>query len=273
MGGLWAKAKAQFERHRTKYLGLAISITILIWLLQGIIGLFSFQVSVGVTLNIIMFFVVIGLDYLVGLKRPGDVEVYEKEKAAAERIRQYIRDEGVDQVRLIEYSTGSIRESWLNYVDDIKGVKIRLLMRHPSTVTEHQRQDRICPSIRDLARRFGETSDLQIMCYSTPASLRGRNFDDKFLVVGWYTYYRDGTRLIDGQPEMRVRGHDNPMTAAFTSNKAGACLKEMFNWYFDNLWEYGMPLQDICGHHPWCSECRSRPTGEWLSKTNPRVTS
>ncbi|MGE5397186.1 MAG: hypothetical protein ACM3MK_06565 [Chitinophagales bacterium] len=268
---VWEKAKQYYQKYQKWFIRFIFIVVVFIWLLPPVIGkTLPVEKSISVTMGVILFFMFIMLDHLLSIKEPDKIEVYPNEHGVGERIRSYIAEEAPHHVKMIEYSTGSIRQSWLQNLDGVRDVRIDLLMRHPASTTDYQRKFRICPAIVELSRRFGSTSNFNVVCYSSPAGLRGRNFDDRFLVVGWYTYYLDPTRLVDGKPELRVVGDGNALVASYANSEKGAFLKNMFNRVFDDLWRNGSPLEEVCGAYPWCDDCMGKPPADWLKKTNPR---
>ena len=81
--------------------------------------------------------------------------------------------------------------------------------------------------LEQLSRDFKAHTNVEIRCDSTPGSLKGRKFNDKFITVGWYTY-------VPGENELY--GHTNCMVSAYINGAEGYKLKEMFDRAFDRLW-------------------------------------
>lgn len=262
---IWDRIRRYFERTRKWYMGGMLAAIVVVWLLSSVVqALLSFEKSMAITITMILFFIFLILDNLISIKGPDNVEIYKDEDAVAERIKQYFGENKVRRIRLIEYSTRSIRDVWLhNLITKVDGVQIELLMCHRETgISDHQKKNRICIGIKELFRRFEEQGNLKIVCYKEPASIRGRNFDDKLIVIGWYTY-----RIDEKKSELRIQGHSNPLVVASVKTEAGVRLRDMFNETFQNLWKNGTPLETVCNR---CSQRESScPSAEWLKKTNP----
>lgn len=140
--------------------------------------------------------------------------------------------------------------------------QVRLLICHPdNAISEVQRGDRICVAIRQLYHKTKDVdiSGLRVKCYDIPASLRGRNFDDQFVAVGWYTYRYDMDHTT------RIRGDGNVMIGASTSNEEGIKIHDFFKKCFDGeMWPAAKQLKEVCGHFEFCKTCPDKPTIDWL---------
>jgi hypothetical protein len=75
-------------------------------------------------------------------------------------------------------------------------------------------------------------SQLEVGFYDLPASLRGRSFDDTYLQLSWYTFFKEsesGATLI--------RGETNPFIATYGITAEGRAMRRFFREQFEKLWE------------------------------------
>jgi hypothetical protein len=155
-------------------------------------------------------------------------------------------------VYLLEFSSRSIH-TLLNHLIK-KKIKVQLLIAHPEIAPNEFQRNRIRSTIRDLMNLFDHAAQdkLEIRCYKQNPSLRGRLFGEGLLSVGWYTF---GTkRLMDSQlkPELleerkpqTIHGDTNPIINFDPNSEDGNSVKMMFLRVFDDLWETGIPLNDV----------------------------
>jgi len=120
---------------------------------------------------------------------------------------ELIEREKPSKVQSIEYGSKAIK-GILEKLKEVKAKKIELLICDPNHTITHederlfhsahpkgedsQKKIRICPAIQDLAYIFSNPDKIRIRCYRTPGSLRGINFGDKWIQMGWYTYDERG---------------------------------------------------------------------------------
>jgi hypothetical protein len=106
------------------------------------------------------------------------------DKENERQLREYITSHVPKRVDLLEYSAHSVHY----LIEELarQGAAMRLLIRDPRVVNDFQRR-RIVASIHHIERfaidAYG--ADIEIRCYTSQASLRGRMFDDFFVAVGW----------------------------------------------------------------------------------------
>ncbi|MGB9904376.1 MAG: hypothetical protein ACPLQO_06870 [Desulfotomaculales bacterium] len=265
----WEAIKVFFEKHRKFFMGMVFSLIVASWLLSQVVQeLVSFETSVSLTTTAILLFVFFILDYLVYMKNPQDAEIYEKEHEATEQIKKYIEEERPKDVKMLEYSSATVGYIFES-LKKLPGCNVKLLICHPeAAISDFQRKDRICSQIKRLpAVLQGGHGSFAVRCYRQPASLRGRNFDDQLVVVGWYTYdVKDEHRQSYGTSQ--IWGDSNPLIVSLAKTKQGSRLKKMFNEVFDSMWRDGVPLAEVC------LSCRERnaipgcPPDEWLKKVS-----
>jgi len=266
----------RFRKFREKW-ETAISCTLVIlaivsWIFLAISWLpsVSYNVNLAVTTSITAFFVMLLLDHVLSIKNQynGDISIYTDVPEFFEKITDNHSPKKVD---LIEYSTESIRRELLLKLMAHK-IQIRLLICDPGAAIPNRQREKICYGISELCKfnKKNKSSDLKMKCYAFPASLRGRNFDDKFVEVGWYTYYNDPNN------DLRIRGDDNITIGASITGKAGTELHAFFKKCFEEMWnppepveatetvKVSKPLNKVCGKLDVCEKCPVSSELNWL---------
>lgn len=118
----------------------------------------------------------------------GDVEGFTRlfpnqDTAMSTLIAQVEKSTSVD---LLEYA-GATTLPLIRAIRD-KAVPLRLLVKHPDTVEEVQRQRTLTTLDTLFKSVFHDyVGQFEIRCYRLPYSLRGRYFRDKALELGWLT--------------------------------------------------------------------------------------
>ena len=185
------------------------------------------------------------LDYIIQWVGPAAMEVYRNDKPAAlDRQIDFVKNKKPAFVKLCEYSTATIEELLQALADCDRVKKLDLLICDPAAALTDLQRDRIVLSIRRLPRFFPLSSVLQrtrveIRCYGSQASMRGRNFGDQLIAMGWYTF--------DPRPELertmpQIWGGNNAIVVVPCSEESGISLRDMYNQVFDNMWRDALPL-------------------------------
>jgi hypothetical protein len=166
---------------------------------------------------------------------PTEIKIVENDYSVPLPVIEFIRQEHPQVVKMLECSSTYGR----HYIDAIKILdpnirEIRLLIHSPleQPISDLQ-TERTCEQIRTLKLVDFQSDVLKIRCYNQRASLRGRKFDDKLVVLGWYTFYYDPNYPEYGKNQ--IWGHNNPLMVARLRNE-GKILGEMFDRVFDSLW-------------------------------------
>lgn len=138
---------------------------------------------------------------------------------------------------MLEYSAVSVWDliAWLAE----QGASLRILIKHPASTTGDFQRTKILNSIRHLDRFVlrEHRTRVQIRCYKSPASLRGKKFDDLLMDVGWYTPDLGRQGAADDDEDWEVIGHLNPLVVSSAETEEGQHLREMFDRVFESLWE------------------------------------
>jgi hypothetical protein len=179
--------------------------------------------------NVLLIALIIDLLHrVVDLKgAPPNTEIFDDQQKMLTEIQTFIEKKRPETCDLLEYSTSSIR----TLLGELRraNVRIRLLMCHPDqAVTDFERRA-IQLGIDNIRRDFKDYRRIKVKLYTTPASLRGRNFGGKLINVGWYLYsHTDG--------KINISGHDNAMVLSDADTPQGQKLKLMFTQAFEVLW-------------------------------------
>lgn len=213
---------------------------------------------------IMLFFLGVLIEHVIQLRMGSRVEIFEDDFKAEDRQKGIIDKAKPQEVKMCEYSAKSSTAATLlrTLVSSKSTRSIKLLIKHPEEVCPSSQKDcrqnfqlnQIIGKLESLSNdtyHDAQTSNsvaLRIKCYRGPASLRGRNFGGKYVVLGWYTYDRKAKRRHSDQ----LWGAENAVIVAPCNDEDGIKLKEWFDKVFDDLWTQAEPLNDaVAGytHH------------------------
>ncbi|MBA7634622.1 hypothetical protein ES703_42212 [subsurface metagenome] len=274
-----------WEEFRGKYQGwFVLTVAIIavgLWILLPFISQISPQLATGVSLSALVIILAMVLDHLIALRK-GVTKYYPNQASAENETLELI---GKGKTRLIEYSSRTISSALKNLRD--VGAEIELLICNPNyTISceeersihsshpgkkDFQKDERVCVTIRELQYRIlGDYDKVKIKCYRTPGSLRGRNFGDKWIQVGWYTYQMKGDPKVFGSTQ--IWGDSNPVITAPVSSLEGQILKRMVDEVFEKVWDESIPLIDVCGNCSKKGTCfgSDEAADEWLQTVSPK---
>jgi hypothetical protein len=172
------------------------------------------------------------------------LEVFGNEEDATHRQLEFVRNNPMRFVRLCEYSTLTI-QSLMRCLAEREGLEeIQLLMARPAKASPYQAQSRLPEAVFQLSERFPEHDarrrGLQIRCWSEPPSMRGRNFNNDLIVMGWYTYHNKSPKLGPKQ----IWGHENALVWTPCRGPEGKRMRDMFEDVFHTSWKTAQPLAD-----------------------------
>lgn len=246
---MWEKVSKYIERH-IKLLGALLVITVIVlWLLSQLFPVLQNWMQSQGLLNVIAVVLLVDvLTRLVEMKYSTrkSISVFaEQYESYRVNVLEFIRKTKPRKVDLIEYSTATISDLLLELTKN--DCKIRLLIQHPDMAVNQDQKERININIRDIYRRISKNYDAQnveVRCYCTSASVRGRNFDDKLVIIGWYTYF-----FVDSIGQTNIRGDTNPVVSAYVSDTETELIRSMFNDTFNDLWNH--PSTVSLGSPPW----------------------
>lgn len=142
---------------------------------------------------------------------------------------------------MIEFSGDTVR-SLLEQLAQA-GTRVRLLLKHPDSVGNEQR-DKIISTYRYLKEHLFmvRPDSFQVRFYRLPASVRGRRLDMRLINVGWYT----PDVSTEGQiSDWEIVGHLNPTVTGDLQTTDGKALNQMFSRTFDGLWRSAVDSAEV----------------------------
>jgi hypothetical protein len=221
---------SRFIERRIAVLGSVLVIGVLVvWILTQFIPQLGDWVFSRGLFNVILIALVVDLlNRVVELKgSPPGLQVFDGQDEVMPYVVQFVEDESPKTADLLEYSTSTIRP----LLDKLRkaNARIRLLVCDPKVAISDQQRAVIEGSLANLRRDFKSYRNLQVRCYRTPASLRGRSLGGELVTVGWYTYQHEDDELL-------LAGHSNAMVLATTDTRHGRSLEAMFARTFEALW-------------------------------------
>lgn len=109
------------------------------------------------------------------------------------------------------------------------GVPMRMLVKHPETLTGPQKS-RSITALDTLYNSVFDRSDtaFEVRCYRLPFALRGRRLGKAVLELGWLTPDLQGQTAY---------GHANPSLIADLSTSSNDHLRAFFDRTFNDLWK------------------------------------
>lgn len=194
-------------------------------------------------------------------------KVYKYQSDANKDLIKYIEDEKPQCVKMIEYSSRHVNDLISTLIMSRTNPNIYLLIQHPNVAESIKGQkERIISHLKTviaLEREFKSFANLKILFYEQRASLRGRNFGNKIINIGWYLYELDGK-------EMRVNGHKKPSFILNDNYEGFSIIQKMFNDNFENLWTNGISLKEAILE---CYESSSYDNEfiEWCENVSPEI--
>ncbi len=195
------------------------------------------------------------------------IKMYGENDEAMKDLEKYIDDVKPKKVRMVEYSSACVRDIIKHLIKTRTSPEICLLIQHPKEVKSINRQPGRIWSI--IAREYyqlkevREYHNLKILCYKQRTSFRGRNFDDKLINMGWYIYTYENKK-------QEVYGHNQPAITFREGYEGFSDIKRMFDYTFDNLWEHGISLNNVCKEcKNELSFCDTTEFLEWCDDVTP----
>jgi hypothetical protein len=237
---MYKKVREYLER-RFAIIGTAISITaVTVFILSSFVSPFDEWVrktNLWGAVTVILLGETIVLLSELKYGTPSRIEVLPSETSVSSLERHFVQEHRPAHVDLILHSSLVVSEL-LESLKDNRSY-IRLLLKHPATAqSDTDRQVILAQAVRLIEVTLKDYDKVEIRCYTSPASIRGKLFDKKALSVSWYTY-TTGLRY-------RVYGHDNAVLFTYTNTEEGRLLQEMFERAFNWLWTHSetVPVKD-----------------------------
>lgn len=148
-------------------------------------------------------------------------------------IANFISNNQIKEAKMIQYSGHMVQGSISRLLK--KNINVRLLLQHPSMAINHFQIIKMKNFYNWLTTDCDNKNFLEIKYYKEPASVRAVQLDNKFLIMGWYTY-----RPHKSNKQPWLYGHNNAsIRVQPTDNKCH--LSKNFDTIFESLWESAMP--------------------------------
>lgn len=157
-------------------------------------------------------------------------------------LQNYLKNHSPKHVKAIQYSGYQIADLILELRD--LNSKLDILLFDPQKAETKFQKDRIINSYESIKKSFNDDSkikNLEITFYDVPASLRGVNIDDDYLILGWYVYF---WKNHESKKQLDIYGHTMPqLHINKTSNTT--FLFDFFNTQFKQLFKFGISSESI----------------------------
>jgi hypothetical protein len=206
------------------------------------------EVGLGVASSAILFLLAVMVDNLVELRTERGVEVSANEANATDVQTDCVTIERPEWVKMCEYSAYSVARIFDAIAGSGSVRQVKLLVAHPCSMPAWHREQRLVPAIASLGVTFPVTElkhlDLQIRCYRSPPSLRGRNYGGALVAAGWYTSDRREPEEHWPDKAQQLWGAANPLVLATAGEAVGAKLMKWFDEIFERVWETATPIEE-----------------------------
>lgn len=223
----------KLQRFRQRYVSrIGITVIVLGWA-AFIVGSQVDSVSDAFiesgAMQLLILTVLLELSISIGSAGRGAISVYGRDREVAQTLLEEVRGRSIPSADMLEFS-GVAVESLIHTLA-ANGCRVRLLVKHPETVSPFQRR-RIVANLEAL---FGRdyADRIEVRCYRFGASLRGRRLGDELINLGWYTPFIENGSLA----RYEVMGHDNALVTAVLGTAEGRHLERMFRQVFDDIWD------------------------------------
>jgi len=219
-----------------KYFNIISIFFILSIILIIFFGQTFFDNSFDKPLEISMSFIAIYLgllgDHMASIKKMiprNNIYICADQLTANDHFSEIIKDQCPNNVDLIGYSGANVK----HLIDNLlkRNCKIRLLVHHPYTALSESQTKKISVQV-DTILKDNSGKDIEIKFYNETVSIRGMNFENKLINVGWYSY--DARDKAVQSPQ--IHGRDNPLITLKIGDPGFDDLLKMFNTTFANLW-------------------------------------
>jgi len=257
------KIKRLYRRHYRKFTGFLLGLILLVWLLgPALVEYLSLEVSIGVSLAVIIVMLGLVTDYMADIVKPSHVQVSSVQSEITSNLMNFIKTEKPRTASILMYSSSVFREIVQALIDVEVQSELFLLLQSPKKqeVFIKYQKGRICGGIEVLAEMLRGYNKAKIRVYKEPASLRGIKLGNKLISIGWYTYDCRDKTLGDKQ----IWGHKNAMVTAPLGTVEGRVLRKNFDEVFKNLWNNSSSLMEICGSCSKKKSCLGTDPDEWL---------
>jgi hypothetical protein len=181
---------------------------------RGVISLLTLLVALDISTSLAGFLVHRG------------PRISRDQDADTQPMLELLKNSRVDEADLIEYSATTADALLIELRR--QNAKIRLLVKHPDSVSAHQSRRILQQIFALLNGRLRDYGKAEIRCYRAQASLRGRKIAPVAINLGWYT--------PDISGGLEILGDTNPLVTAPLNSPEGRDLARMFDGLFKALW-------------------------------------
>jgi hypothetical protein len=198
------------SRYKTRIRTFGLTLVALIFVLKecGLLTFISPQVSTTILITILLTLVLDLSKSIEMIANRG--ERFGNQLTLYREAIRLCNDHTIKNITLYHYSSSMVQGDLQHYID--KGCRIRLFIQSPEfaeLIGSRYQAKRIRQTMESLPHTYGDNANLQVFQCGVPLSVRGANFDDRFIILGWYSY---GTiiRQMPGteRDTCDVRGHD-----------------------------------------------------------------
>ncbi len=174
----------------------------------------------------------------------GSICVFQNQLETNQHLYNYINQENYKNIYMIEYSSITTSELIQNAIKINPEVNIYILLQHPKTGKEYDcQEERIIGHLGGFfysQKDMRNCNNIKILFYKQRASVRGRNFDDKLINLGWYKYV-----YFDSKCD-KVDGHNGITILIEKDNNNFKVAKNYFNETFKEMWLNADTVKDFC---------------------------
>jgi len=188
----------------------------------------------------ILYLLGVIVEHMIQVKTQSEIEVFKHDGwEVRQREKEIVDKIKPKKVKWCAYSAAStVRHGVIKALmeEPRSALSIKLLLCHPEGVYSGQKSQWLdtMRALHLLYHTYQNTKarsrvPVEIKFYKDPASLRGRNFDDKYVTLGWYTFAYEGKhKKANGRNEeyaeqtyKNIWGMENPVVVAPTGNENG----------------------------------------------------
>ena len=235
------------------------------------VGAIDLQASIAIIVTAELALLAILLEVTLRnlAEQHSEVNGFSNDNEAVPYLNRYIEEQHPRTVDLLEYSAFGAMPILAKLAEVGSTRTIRLLVGHPAAaISDYQRDYRLAEALRALAYRVPTDEvvkiGLQVKCYKEHPSIRGRLFNEKLLVMGWYSFDDRGLADPGGRP---MAGGSNALVAAEIDHEVGRRLGQTYTRTFEHLWRDATNAHDAW--EPYREQLPQLPTANWLKAVCP----
>lgn len=226
---LYGRFTAFRERYRIHILATLAVLATLLFIVAEVVPAVQQYISDSDLIQYITLIVLLDLATAIYIyQRPATTSLVRNQDETMQKLIETVvlcRSDGVD---LLEYA-GATTLPLIRAIQR-EGVPMRMLVKHPETITGIQSRRNIT-TLDTLYNSIFDNYEgsFEIRCYRLGYTLRARRLGKELLELGWLT------------PDIKHKtayGHGNPSVLVDLSTSRNEYLQEFFNRTFSDLWEH-----------------------------------